>query len=211
VDDSRWGPLSGRLLHTSFGKGSLYYLMIQDLGDVAQAAIVKLPLVFESGIHRARVNPADGQVYATGLSGWNATGRKDLSEGGIQRVRYTGRPGRFLTDFAARKGGIALRFNFELGEAAAADPSRYELAQWNYRWTSGYGSAHWSTLDPKREGSDPVVVESVSLDADGRGVFLSIPDLRPVQQIRLQLDLETTAGDPFREQAYITINRVPDG
>jgi len=210
VDDERWGPLSGRLLHTSFGQGRLYYLMIQEVGDVAQAAIVQLALDFDSGIHRARVNPADGQVYATGLSGWNATGRKGLAEGGIQRVRYTGKPGRFLTDFAVRPGGIALRFDFELDETAAADSGRYDLQQWNYRWTAGYGSAQWSVMDPTREGSDPVVIDSVQVSPDGRGVFLSIPGLGPVHQIRMKLDLESAAGEAFTEQAYLTINRVPD-
>ncbi|MFY8199675.1 MAG: DUF6797 domain-containing protein, partial [Pirellula staleyi] len=34
VDDDRWGPLSGRLLHTSFGKGWLSYLMIQKVDEV---------------------------------------------------------------------------------------------------------------------------------------------------------------------------------
>ena len=31
VDDDRWGPLSGHLLHTSFGKGWMSYMMIQDV------------------------------------------------------------------------------------------------------------------------------------------------------------------------------------
>jgi len=70
VDDARFGPLSGRLLHTSFGKGWMYYLMLQEVGAVAQAAIVALPFQFDAGLMRARVNPADGQVYAVGLSGW---------------------------------------------------------------------------------------------------------------------------------------------
>ena len=39
VDDPRWGPLSGKLLHTSFGKGWLYYLMLQEVESVAQAAV----------------------------------------------------------------------------------------------------------------------------------------------------------------------------
>ena len=31
IDDQRWGPISGRLLHTSFGKGWLYYMMLQEV------------------------------------------------------------------------------------------------------------------------------------------------------------------------------------
>ena len=34
VDDPRLGPLAGHLLHTSFGKGWMSYLMIQEIDDV---------------------------------------------------------------------------------------------------------------------------------------------------------------------------------
>ncbi|WP_146517609.1 hypothetical protein, partial [Rubripirellula amarantea] len=60
VEDHRFGPLSKHLLHTSFGKGWMSYLMIQDVGDLSQAAIVKLPFNFATGIMRGRVNPKDG-------------------------------------------------------------------------------------------------------------------------------------------------------
>ncbi|MEM7015496.1 MAG: DUF6797 domain-containing protein, partial [Verrucomicrobiota bacterium] len=88
VDDERWGPLAGRMLHTSFGKGWLYYMMQQNVDGVEQAAISKLKLDAETGIQRARVNPKDGQVYAVGLNGWNGNGRKGLTQGGISRFRY---------------------------------------------------------------------------------------------------------------------------
>ena len=81
VDDPRWGPLAGRLLHTSFGKGWLYYMMLQEIEGQSQAAITRLKIDASTGIHRARVNPKDGQVYATGLNGWNGGGRKGLSQG----------------------------------------------------------------------------------------------------------------------------------
>ena len=42
MDDERWGPLAGKLLHTSFGKGWLYYMMVQEVDGVAQALRVAL-------------------------------------------------------------------------------------------------------------------------------------------------------------------------
>ena len=112
ADDPRWGPLSGRLLHTSFGKGWMSYLMMQHLGDHSQAAIVRLPFDFDTGIMRARVNPADGQVYACGLQGWNGGGRAGLLEKGIQRLRYTGRPHRMVSDCQVHQDGLQIGFNF---------------------------------------------------------------------------------------------------
>jgi hypothetical protein len=210
VDDPRWGPLSGKLLHTSFGKGWLYYFMVQDVGDVSQAAIVKLPLDFSTGIHRARVNPKDGQVYAVGLNGWNGGGRKELIEGGIQRTRYTGAPVNLLTDTKVVKGGIELTFNFKLDRAAASKPSSYQLEQWNYKWLQRYGSDQWSVKNPDKQGRDPVQVTKVTIAPEGNKVFLSVPHIQPVNQVYAQLSLRTSDGERFEEQFYMTINRVPD-
>lgn len=209
VDDARWGPLSGKLLHTSFGKGWLYYFMVQDVGDVSQAAIVKLPLDFSTGIHRARVNPKDGQVYAVGLNGWNGGGRKELVEGGIQRTRYTGAPVNLLTDVQVRNGGIELSFNFELDPNSANRLSNYEMEQWNYKWLQRYGSDQWSVKDSEIQGHDPVRVTNVTVAPEGNRVFLTVPDIQPVNQIYAQLSLRTVDGELFEEQVYMTVNRVP--
>jgi hypothetical protein len=209
VDDRRWGPLSGHLLHTSFGKGWIYYFLLQDFGDVAQSGIVKLPLDFMTGIHRARVNPKDGQVYAVGLNGWNGGGRPGLGEGGVQRVRYTGREARMLTGMGVRSGGIELTFNFPLDPKTATDPSSWTLEQWNYRWQASYGSAQWSVRSPDHQGRDAVEVAGVGLSDDGSKVFLEIPELRPVNQVFMRMALKARDGRVFNEETYLTINRVP--
>lgn len=210
IEHPRWGPLSGRLLHTSFGKGWLYYFMLQDVGDVTQAAIVKLPLDFVTGIHRARVNPKDGQVYTVGLNGWNGGGRPGLIEGGIQRARYTGAPVNLVTDVKVRSGGIEIAFNFKLDAAAAARPAAYEMEQWNYRWLQRYGSDQWSVENPDQQGHDRVAIDKVRVAPGGDRVFLSIPNIRPVNQIFARLHLKTASGAAFEEEFYLTINRVPE-
>jgi glucose/arabinose dehydrogenase/cytochrome c5 len=205
--DARFGPLSGRLLHTSFGKGWMYYLMMHEVGAVSQAAIVKLPFQFNAGIMRARFNPADGQVYATGLSGWQ--GPADGKDGCLQRLRYTGRPIKLLEDMEVRPEGLALRFNFELVPASADDPASYHLEQWNYHWRSNYGSDQYSVEHPEQPGHDRLTIQEVRLAADQRSVVLVIPGLRPVNQVELRLDLTAADGERFRELAYLTINAVP--
>ena len=59
------------MLNTSFGKGWAYYLMFDEVDGVTQAAAAALPFQFEAGTQRVRVNPADGQIYLTGLTGWD--------------------------------------------------------------------------------------------------------------------------------------------
>ncbi|MCA9057314.1 MAG: c-type cytochrome, partial [Planctomycetaceae bacterium] len=62
VDDDRFGPLSGRLIHSSYGKGWLYTMSLQEVGDQMQGAIIALPHQWDAGVMRMRVNPADGQL-----------------------------------------------------------------------------------------------------------------------------------------------------
>ncbi|WP_436298389.1 DUF6797 domain-containing protein [Stieleria mannarensis] len=208
VDDERWGPLSRHLLHTSFGKGWMYYTMIQDFPDVSQAAIIKLPFDFSTGIMRARVNPADGQVYATGLQGWNGGGRIGLADKGIQRLRYTGRPHKMVSDCKVQADGLKLRFNFPLDVASATDLDSYDVSHWNYRWEKSYGSEMYSP-ETGQIGVDPMNVTSVSLGSDGESVLLNVPDLEPVDQVHVLLKVKARDGQDFEEEIYWTINRVP--
>ncbi len=207
VDDKRFGPLSGRLLHSSYGKGWLYYLMMQEVGSVSQAAIVALPFQFDAGLMRAKLNPADGQVYATGLSGWQ--GPPDGKDGCLQRLRYTGKPIKLPDDVKVRPNGLSLRFNFSLDRASAVNPANYHLEQWNYLWSSSYGSDQYSAEHPGQKGHDLLNVTAVKLSQRGREVFLAIPGLRPVNQIEIRLNLTAADGTPWKELAYLTINAIP--
>ena len=208
VDDPRWGPLSGKLLHTSFGKGWLYYMMLQEIKGQSQAAIVKLKIDALTGIQRARVNPKDGQVYAVGLNGWNGGGRKGLSQGHVHRFRYTGEPARLLENVQVKKNGIELAFNFKLDKKSAIDPNKYALEQWDYKWSRGYGSREYLPGTDKT-GREKIKIEKVTLAPDGKTVLLSIDTIKPVNQMKIELNLEADDDEPFEDMAYLTINRVP--
>lgn len=208
VDDARWGPLSGHLLHTSFGKGWMSYLMIQDIEGHTQAAIAKLPFDFRTGIMRARVNPKDGQVYATGLQGWNGGGRAGLQEGGLQRVRYTGKPWQMVSDCKVEKNGLRITFNFPLEPNSATDLGSYAAEHWNYHWRSSYGSDRYSPLTDMR-GTETIKIESVTLEADGRSVKLNIGKMIPVDQAHIKFRVKSLDGSTFEDELYWTINHVP--
>tara|TARA_R110002049_G_scaffold27321_2_gene93974 strand:- start:31302 stop:34574 length:3273 start_codon:yes stop_codon:yes gene_type:complete len=210
VDDPRFGPLAKHLLHTSFGKGWMSYLMMQDVGELSQAAIIKLPFDFRTGIMRGRVSPTDGQVYATGLQGWNGGARAGLRENGIQRLRYTGNRELMVTDCQVEPDGLRIRFNLPLDAESAAQVSSYQGEQWNYRWRSDYGSDQYKPSTGKK-GTDPLAIEKVSLEEDQSSVKLFVSDLKPVHQIRLQLSVESEDELKLNEEIYWTINAVPTG
>ena len=208
VNDDRWGPLSGRLLHTSFGKGWLYYALLQEIDDVAQAAVIKVPHDFGTGIMRGRVNPVDGQVYVTGMNGWNENGRRGLRDGGIERVRYTGKTDRMVTDCKVLPNGLRLSFNFPIDAASASDAASFEIDQWNYKWAASYGSAMYQPATGEI-GQVKVILDSSTLSSDQKTVDLIIPSITPVNQLRVRVNVKDLSGDPFTEEIHWTINRVP--
>ncbi|TWU51792.1 DUF6797 domain-containing protein [Rubripirellula reticaptiva] len=210
VSDERFGPLAGRLLHTSFGQGHLFYLMTQEVDGLSQAALVQFPHDFGTGIMRARTNPVDGQLYVTGLNGWNDNGRGDLADGGIYRVRYTGQPVRMITHCEVHPGELRLQFNFPLDRVASIRAAAFAAEQWNYKWTDSYGSDLYHP-ETGEVGKQVLRIDSVSVSEDGKTLSLKTPNLRPVNQLHLQMDVMDSNGKPFKEDVYWTIHRIPNG
>ena len=207
VDDTRFGPLSGRLLHSSFGKGWLYYLSLQDIDDKTQAAIIALPHQWDAGVMRLRVNPADGQLYGTGLSGWQGpAGGKD---GCFQRLRYTGKPCRLLDSVAVEHDGIQLHFNFHIDPQSIDKAKNWHAEMWDYLWSRKYGSDQFSVLHPGEEGRDEVHIADASL-IDPKTIHLEIPDIHPCDQFLLEVETRDQAGESFLEKAYLTIHTLPN-
>ena len=184
-------------------------MMIQKVDGVEQAGIVKVDLDCDTGIQRARVNPADGQVYAVGLNGWNGNGRKGLAQGGIHRFRFTGKEEKLLTDVKVTREGILLSFNFALSPKTVSEMGRYQIEQWNYLWAANYGSKQYSGGEEWKAGKDKVTVSEAVLGNDNKSVLLKIPGLRPVNQMKMDLKVAGQDGGEFSEQLYLTINKVP--
>lgn len=207
--DTRWGPLSGHLLHTSFGKGWMYYVLTQEVGEKTQGAIIKLPFDFRTGIMRARLNPLDGQVYAVGLQGWNGSGRIGLRDEGIQRLRYTGRPWKMIQNAKVQRGEILLEFNFPIEPASLQSADAVSGEAWNYRWSSAYGSDQYSPSTGK-PGVDSLSVRNLSLLKNETLLRIETPELKPVDQLHLTVRLKGRDGSSFEEELFWTIHAIPE-
>ncbi len=206
VDDPRFGPLSGRLLHASFGKGWLYSVLLHEVDGHTQAAVIALPHQWEAGVMRLRVNPADGQVYGVGLSGWQGpAGGKD---GCFQRLRWTGEACQLIDSVQATPTGLRLRFSFPLQPEAATNPDSWQAEMWDYLWSKQYGSDQFSVLRPGEKGRDRLSITAVTL-VDSQTVALTIPNLRVCDQLLLQTVLKDTDGEPFTEEAFLTLHAIP--
>jgi hypothetical protein len=231
VTSDKFGPWKDRLLHLSYGTCSLYGVLPQEVTvggqTLMQGGVARFNVDFASGAMRARFRPQDGQLYVTGLRGWQTTATQN---GCFQRVRYTGASARMPIALAAGKKGVRIDFTCELDARTAVDAGNWNIEVWNYVWSSAYGSPEVSTLgkqaaatEPGPDGRlqfskaqlserkhDPLTVKAATLSADRRSVFLEIPDLRPAMQMQLKYDLKSGDGAELRGQVVSTIHALAD-
>jgi putative heme-binding domain-containing protein len=217
ISSKKWGPLEGQRLHLSFGTATHFLLLRDEVGGQAQGAIVPLVGDFRSGIHRGRFHPTDGQLYVSGMSGW---GTYSVDNGCFQRVRFTGDAVTLPRRFHVHRNGVLVEFTQALDRAFVEQAEHHFAQCWNYRFSSGYGSPEYSQSHYGQPGHDSVAIASVLLLADGRSLFLEMPDLQPVNQLHLNLgiaksrtcDLFITVhklDEPFRELPnYRETNRL---
>jgi putative heme-binding domain-containing protein len=203
IDSDRWGPLQGLAVHTSFGAGSHFLLLKDELEGQLQGAVVPLPGEFRSGAHRAKFSPHDGQLYVSGMAGW---GSYTPDDGCFHRVRFTGRPVQLPTAFHVHQNGVRVTFSGPVDASIAAQPSRHFAQGWNYRYSGGYGSAEFSTQHFGARGHDVLRITSVTALPDGRSLFLELPDLQPMNQ--LHLHLQPDGGRPV--DLFATIHKLDE-
>ena len=208
-----FGPLSGALLHLSYGKCAVFQVLREETGGVMQGGIVKVPATFASGAMRGRFNPRDGQLYVCGLRGWQTTAVRD---GCLQRLRATGKPLDIVTALHVRHDAIEITVSTPLDPAFATDLGNWDVQWWNYRWTKSYGSDLYAVSDPGKNlgkrgqlTGEPAPLKSARLSADGKTVTLEIPALAPVMQVLTRANIKTAAGVPFKIEVAHTINQVP--
>ena len=253
VTSEKWGPWGNQLLHLSYGTCSVFGVLKEQVSganipsskseiriedragaeaggsnqksEIVQGGVVRFPLNFQSGIMRARFNPADDQLYVAGLRGWQTTGVKN---GCLQRVRYTGAPVRMPVAMHAKKGALAITFSSDLDPASVADAQDWNLEQWNYLWSASYGSPEVSTEAPFESGGevgrdgapqwtkaqmgkpkhDTVTVASARLLDDKRTVVLAIPALKPVMQMSVKYSIKAADGAPVTGEIIHTIHAL---
>lgn len=203
----KWGPLSGQMLHLSYGHCILYNVLQEEVDGVRQGAVVKLAGKFPSGIMRGRFSPKDGQLYVSGLNVWQS----DASRFGcFSRVRYN--PAATATQPVAiktSKTGVSLTFTAPLDAASAGDRENWSVERWNYLWSGQYGSKDISVADPKKVGKDLVFIDSVKLSADKKTVTIDIPDMGPVMQMKFTYRIKSAEGKDLSNEVYQTVNKVP--
>ncbi|MEP2307860.1 DUF6797 domain-containing protein [Rhodopirellula bahusiensis] len=206
-----WGPLQQKLLHFSFGAGTWFTVLQDEVDGQTQGAVIPMCGDFRSGAHRGRFSPTDNQLYVTGMQGWGAY---VPDEGSFQRVRFTGHTYQVPTGFHVHQNGVRLTFAEPVDASIACDVQNHFAQCWNYRYSGAYGSPEYSPMHPGVAGHDPLAITSAHVLPDGRSVFLEIPDLQPVNQLHLRMhvnaDAQFLSGGPTESghDLFITVHKM---
>jgi cytochrome c2 len=205
---ARMGPLTDGLVHIGFNNPELFRVMLNERSAKPQAAVVSITRAFDFPPLNGSVNPADGQLYIAGFQifGWGTTATRLA---GLARLRYTGAVSTLPREVVPTDKGVLLRFDVPLAAATAVDPDRYSLMSWHYQRTYRYGSPQF-----KADGSpgiDRLVPSRAYVSKDAKSVFVAVPQMKPVMQMRVGWSLATAGGvdGTFQDNAYFTPYDLP--
>jgi mono/diheme cytochrome c family protein len=198
VHSDRWGLPRGQMLHFSYGRGTVMQVMHEEVNGDRQGAVAHVAKFRRAHPRSGMFHPLDGQLYAFGHS----------PAGAFERVRFTGRNAHLPIAFHAHENGVRMRFNHPLNPAGATRVSNYAVHRWNYRWTGGYGSEFYSLKRPGSLGEDPVEVLSAHVLGEGREIFLHIPEMTPVMQMRVGYQIEAADGSKIKQEIHHTIHAL---
>jgi azurin len=200
ASDERFGPLAKQIVHLSLGHGSWFLVLRDEVDGQPQGAVVPLPGEFRSGVHRAKINPRDGQLYVSGLKAWADYSTDD---GCFQRIRWTGKRVQLPRSFHMHENGVLVSFVEPVDRAETARLANHFAQTWNYRYGPGYGSQEFAPSHPGVIGHDALDIAGVHV-IDDRTLFVEIPDLQPASQVHLVL--EVGSGRP--EELFITAHKL---
>ena len=195
VTSKKWGGLDGELLHLSYGRSALYLVVKEFVNGQVQGGVVPFKLRFTSSCMRGRFNDRDGQLYISGLKGWQTNAGKN---GGLDRVRYTGKPVNMPKGLNIKKDGLILHFTSRLDKELAEDPGSYSIRSSNITWSHNYGSGEKDQKTYK--------VDSARLLGDGKSVQLKVPTIGPAHQMEISIDVETEDGDEIITKIWNTVH-----
>ena len=199
--DARMGPLNDGIVHIGFNAPELFRVLMNERGKRPQAALVSLTRGFAFPPLNGAVNPADGQLYIAGFQilGWGTTSTRLA---GLGRVRHTGAPLTVPREIAPMDKGLLLRFDVALDRARATNPDNYTVTSWHYVRSYRYGSPQLKA--DGTPGVDRLVPSSAYLSNDGRAVFIGLPDITPVMQMRVGWTIATADGATIQESGSFT-------
>jgi mono/diheme cytochrome c family protein len=199
LTDARMGPLNDALIHIGYYRPELFLILLNERASRLQASVLSLTRNFEFAPLSGAMSPSDGKLYVTGFQIFGSTANQ-IS--GLARLRYTGAPSTLPREVVPMDEGVLLRFDVALEAKHAIDPANFSIERWNYVRTANYGSPHFKLGGGT--GQEWLTPSSAYLSKNGKSVFIGIPDMKPVMQMRVGWALAMRGGANFEQSAYFT-------
>ncbi len=197
VESNKWGALNGGLLSLSYGFGKIQYVLHETVNGQEQGAVIDLPgIKFMTGVMRGRFNPADGQLYACGMSAWGTN--QMMRGGGLYRVRYTGKTIPIPIKMKVLEKSVVLDFDSSIDQNSSSDLSNFEVKTWQLLRSKKYGS----------ERLNPKTLKVTQSQTTGKSLTLSIENLEKVDVITIDYKIKNTKGEPLSGSIQGTIHQL---
>ena len=199
--DSKMGPLDGSLIHLAFMRPELFRVLLNHRFPRTAGRRGQCRARFRSAPAQRRSQPRGWLSLHDRLSG-HGLGTTAKRVSGLMRVRYTGAPSLLPNEVVPMDKGVLLRFDVALDPNKAVDLASYTLESWHYKRTYKYGSPHLKA--DETPGQDWITPSSVYLSKNGKAVFIGVPNMKPVMQMRVGWALAAADGSKVQENAFFT-------
>ena len=197
------GPYKNQLIHGDVCYGGLQRVFVEKVNGDYQGCVFRFTQGLEGGTHRLAWGP-DGALYIGMIGNPGNWSQADKLWYGLQRMKYNGKSVFEMLAVRAKTNGVEIEFTEPLRPGDGWEPSQYTIHQWWYKPTSNYGG-------PKMDDEE-LTVQSASVSADRKKVFLEIPGIKPQHVVHVRLrDLPASeyGNGLWTSEAWYTMNAIP--
>jgi cytochrome c len=197
------GPYKGQMLHGDVTHGGIKRDFLEKINGQYQGAVFRFTQGLEAGVNRLRWGP-DGALYIGGVGmvgGWSWKEKQY----GLQKMKFNGKNTFEMLAIRVRPSGFEIEFTEPLKDDQKISPSDFNIEQWRYEGTAGYGGPK---LDLKK-----LRINKLELSPDRKRVYVDLEGLKKghVVYFLLPITLKSDSGQSlWSGEAWYTLNNIPE-
>ncbi len=196
----RFGPFEKQLFVGDFTLSMIVRVFLEKVDGQYQGACFRFREGFQSAVFRMAFGK-DGSMFVGETNrGWNSVGTRSY---GLQRLVWTGKTPFEIKAMRAKPDGFELAFTLPVNKQTAAQPGKYLMSSYTYKYSKSYGSPE---VDKKT-----LTVKKAIVSDDGLRVRLVCDGLRAgyVHELNASALRAVTGESLLHADGYYTLNRIP--
>lgn len=196
------GPYKGQMLHGDVTHGGIKRDFLEKIDGQYQGAVFRFSQGLEAGVNRLRWGP-DSALYVGGVGmvgGWSWKEKQY----GLQKLKFNGKTTFEMLAVRAQPWGFEIELTEPLKRSQRVSASAFDVQQWRYEGTSGYGGPK---LDLKN-----LKIRDLRVSEDGKRISLYLDGMKKehVVYIAIPQDLESESGQSlWSNETWYTLNNIP--